>query len=263
MTYAIVTGGSRGIGLAIVRALLDENVVEQVAIIDKALQPPPVDLGERVRGFAADVTDEAQVHAAVETLSAQLGPHPRVLCNNAGGGEANWFETGSHEEWHSVELWRRYIELNLNSVYLVSKEIVPRMRSRGAICNTSSIAGMLATPGLAAYAAAKAGVISYTRSLALQLGSAGIRVNAVAPGLIYTKIWEELGAAIGGSQDRARATFEATVRALVPLGREQTPDDIGRTVSWLCSERAANVTGQVIAIDGGIVLGRPPLRRSE
>lgn len=83
---------------------------------------------------------------------------------------------------------------------------------------------------------------------------------AVALGLIYTKIWEELGAAIGGSQDRADATFDAAVRTLVPLGRQQTPDDIGRTVSWLCSNRAANVTGPIVAIYGGITLGRPPLR---
>jgi NAD(P)-dependent dehydrogenase (short-subunit alcohol dehydrogenase family) len=115
-------------------------------------------------------------------------------------------------------------------------------------------------PLLAAYAAAKAGVISYTRSLALQLGPLGIRVNAVAPGLIYTRIWEELGAAIGGGQDKARSAFENAVRTLTPLGREQTPDDIGLTVAWLCSERATNITGQIVAVDGGITLGRPPLR---
>ena len=260
MKYAIVTGGARGLGLGIVRALLDEKAVDQVAVIDLKLAPPPAEIASKVHGFTADATDEAQVHAAVEAIAAKLGPHPDVLCNNAGGGEANWFEKGRQEEWHSVEIWRRYVELNLNSVYLVSKEVVPRMKAGAAICNTSSIAGMLATPLLAAYAAAKAGVISYTRSLALQLGPKGIRVNAVAPGLIYTKIWEELGAAIGGGQDRARLAFDAAVRTLVPLGREQTPEDIGRTVAWLCSDRAENVTGQVIAIDGGIVLGRPPLR---
>jgi len=142
----------------------------------------------------------------------------------------------------------------------VSKEVVPRMVAGGAVCNTSSIAGMLATPVLAAYAAAKAAVISYTRTLALQMGPKGIRVNAVAPGLIYTKIWEELGAALGGGAERARDTFDMAVRILTPLGREQTPEDIGNTVAFLCSERAANITGQVVAVDGGIVLGRPPLR---
>jgi 2-hydroxycyclohexanecarboxyl-CoA dehydrogenase len=262
MKYAIVTGGARGLGLGIVRALLEEKAVDQVAVIDLKLAPAPDDIAGSVHGFTADATDEQQVHAAVDAITAKLGPHPDVLCNNAGGGEANWFESGTREEWHSVDIWRRYVELNLNSVYLVSKEVVPRMQSGGAICNTSSIAGMLATPLLAAYAAAKAGVISYTRSLALQLGPKGIRVNAVAPGLIYTKIWEELGAALGGGRDRARMAFDHAVQTLVPMGREQTPEDIGRTVAWLCSEHAANVTGQVIAVDGGIVLGRPPLRPS-
>jgi NAD(P)-dependent dehydrogenase (short-subunit alcohol dehydrogenase family) len=105
--------------------------------------------------------------------------------------------------------------------------------------------------------AAKAAVISYTRSLALQLGPKGIRVNCVAPGLIYTRLWEQLGAAIGGGADQARAAFDATVEMLTPLRREQTPDDIGRAVAWLCSDAAINVTGHTISVDGGIILGRP------
>jgi 3-oxoacyl-[acyl-carrier protein] reductase/meso-butanediol dehydrogenase/(S,S)-butanediol dehydrogenase/diacetyl reductase len=255
MKYAIVTGGARGLGLGIVQALLDENVVDNVAVIDRELAPPPQPIAAHVHGFAADVTDEAQVHAAVEAITARFGTHPGVLCNNAGGGERQWFESGRRAAWHSVEVWRRYVDLNLNSVYIVSREVAPRMQRGGAICNTSSIAGQLATPVLAAYAAAKAGVISYTRTLALQLGPQGIRVNAVAPGLIYTRVWEQLGAALGGGDDKARETFEGTVRSLVPLGAEQTPEDIGRTVAWLCSERAKMVTGQVIAVDGGITLG--------
>jgi NAD(P)-dependent dehydrogenase (short-subunit alcohol dehydrogenase family) len=202
------------------------------------------------------------VIGALQALTAKLGPHPDVLCNNAGGGEGTWFEQGRDSEWHSVDVWRRYVDLNLNSVYLVCKAVVPQMRAGAAVCNTSSIAGQLATPFLAAYAAAKAGVISYTRSLALQLGPQGIRVNAVAPGLIYTRIWEQLGAAIGGGEDQARTAFDHAVRTLTPLRREQTPDDIGHTVAWLCSEKAANITGQIVAVDGGITLGRPPLRNA-
>ncbi len=190
MKYAIVTGGARGLGLGIVNALLEEKVIDKVAVIDRELAPPPAAIAANVNGFAADV------------------------------------------------------------------EIAPRMKSGGAICNTSSIAGQQASPVLAAYAAAKAGVISYTKSLALQLGPSGIRVNAVAPGLIYTKVWENLGAALGGGDANARATFDAVVRQLVPLGREQTQADIGRTVAWLCSDKAINVTGQVIAVDGGITLGQ-------
>jgi NAD(P)-dependent dehydrogenase (short-subunit alcohol dehydrogenase family) len=256
MKYAIVTGGARGLGLGIVNALFEEKVVDKIAVIDRELAPPPAAIAANVSGFMADVTDEGQVHRAVEEIVARFGAHPDVLCNNAGGGERAWFESGRQHQWDSVETWRRYVDLNLNSVYLVSREVAPRMKSGGAICNTSSIAGQQASPVLAAYAAAKAGVISYTKSLALQLGPAGVRVNAVAPGLIYTKVWENLGAALGGGDANARATFDAVVRQLVPLGREQTQADIGRTVAWLCSDKAINVTGQVIAVDGGITLGQ-------
>jgi NAD(P)-dependent dehydrogenase (short-subunit alcohol dehydrogenase family) len=256
MKYAIVTGGARGLGLGIVTALLDEKVVEAVAVIDKELVPAPAAIAKQIHGFRADVTDEASIHSALEAITAQLGKHPDVLCNNAGGGERAWFE-GSRQtnNWDSVETWRRYVDLNLNSVYLVSREVAPRMRAGGAICNTSSIAGMQAVPMLAAYAAAKAGVISYTRTLAAQLGASGIRVNAVAPGVIYTPLWQQLGAAVGGGDDRAREAFDAIVRQIVPLGREQTEEDIGRAAAWLCSEKAKNVTGQIIAVDGGITLG--------
>jgi len=257
--YAIVTGGARGLGLGIVNALLEEKVVESIAVIDRELAPPPAAIASQVQGFAADVTDEKQVHSAVEEIVSRFGAHPDVLCNNAGGGDRAWFESGTQREWDSVETWRRYVDLNLNSVYLVSREVAPRMKSGAAICNTSSIAGLQAAPVLAAYAAAKAGVISYSKTLALQLGPSGIRVNAVAPGLIYTPLWQQLGAALGGGDANARMVFDTVVKQLVPLGREQTVEDIGRAVAWLCSDKAINVTGQVIAIDGGILLGRAPL----
>jgi NAD(P)-dependent dehydrogenase (short-subunit alcohol dehydrogenase family) len=257
--YAIVTGGARGLGLGIVNALLEEKVVERVAVIDRDLAPPPAAIAAQVQGFAADVTDEKQVHAAVEEIVSRLGAHPDVLCNNAGGGDRAWFESGNQPGWDSVETWRRYVDLNLNSVYLVSREVAPRMKNGAAICNTSSVAGLQASPMLAAYAAAKAGVISYSKTLALQLGPAGIRVNAVAPGLIYTKVWQDLGAVLGGGDANARVVFDSVVRQLVPLGREQTAEDIGRAVAWLCSDKALNVTGQVIAVDGGILLGQSRL----
>jgi len=158
------------------------------------------------------------VHATIEAIVKKFGHGPDILCNNAGGGERKWFDHGREGEWETVDVWRRYVDLNLNSVHIVTRETAPRMKSGAAICNTSSIAGMLASPFLAAYAAAKAGVISYTKTCALQLGPKGIRVNAVAPGLIYTRVWENLGAALGGGDARARATFEASVRNSVPLG---------------------------------------------
>jgi NAD(P)-dependent dehydrogenase (short-subunit alcohol dehydrogenase family) len=262
MKYAIVTGGARGLGMGIVNALLVDKVVEHVAIIDRDLASVPAEIKDLVSLHQGDVTDEKQIAAAFAAITKQLGPNPHALCNNAGGGEANWITQERSTEWMPVELWRRYVDLNLNSVYLVTKEIAPTMKAGSAICNTSSIAGIMAAPELAAYAAAKAAVISYTRSLALQLGPKGIRVNCVAPGLIYTRLWEQLGTAIGGGADQARATFDATVEMLTPLRREQTPDDIGRAVAWLCSDAAINVTGHTIPVDGGIILGRPLLPQS-
>ncbi|HYA36163.1 MAG TPA: SDR family NAD(P)-dependent oxidoreductase, partial [Candidatus Binataceae bacterium] len=193
MKYAIVTGGARGLGLGIVNALLDEKVADEIAVVDRELADPPAAIASHVSGFTCDVTDEKQVHATIEAIVKKFGHGPDILCNNAGGGERKWFDHGREGEWETVDVWRRYVDLNLNSVHIVTRETAPRMKSGAAICNTSSIAGMLASPFLAAYAAAKAGVISYTKTCALQLGSKGIRVNAVAPGLIYTRVWENLG----------------------------------------------------------------------
>src|SRR5208337_1082109 len=100
-----------------------------------ALAPAPPDLADAVEGFEGDVTDETGIHAVVKRITAKFGPHPDVLCNNAGGGESGWFESGRDAEFHSVEIWRRYVELNLNSVYIVSKEVVSRMVAGAAICN--------------------------------------------------------------------------------------------------------------------------------
>ena len=136
------------------------------------------------------------------------------------------------------------------------------MLAGAVICNITSVAGLMASPLLVAYGAAKAGVISYTRSCALRLAADGIRVNAVAPGVIYTPLWEDIGAELSGTDDQARASFDSLVRDYVPLGREQTVEDIGHAVAWLCSEQANNVTGQVIAVDGGSGLGIRPIRQN-
>ncbi len=187
MPYAIVTGGARGFGLGIVKALFEHNVVDEVAVIDLSLAPAPDAIANKVHGFTADVTDEKQVHQAVEAIVAKLGPNPPCYATTPVADERAWFEHGREGEWETVEIFRRYVDLNLNSVHIVTREVAPRMKAGAAICNTASIAGQLASPFLAAYAAAKAGVISYSKTCALQLGPKGIRVNAVAPGLIYTQ----------------------------------------------------------------------------
>lgn len=260
MKYAIVTGGSRGLGARIVTALIEHKVVDQVAAISRTLAPPPARFESLVHGFSANVTDEKQIRDALEAIASKLGPNPSVLCNNAGGGERAMLDHSLGSQWEPVEVFRDYVDLNLNSVHIVTREVAPRMLAGAVICNITSVAGLMASPLLVAYGAAKAGVISYTRSCALRLAADGIRVNAVAPGVIYTPLWEDIGAELGGTDDQARATFEAVVQDYVPLGREQTVEDIGHAVAWLCSEQAYNVTGQVIAVDGGSGLGFRPTR---
>jgi len=262
MDYAIVTGGTYGLGAGIVRALFEYSVVDQVAVMSRKPAPPPAGVEDRVHGFCADVTDERQVHDAVEEIARKLGANPLVLCNNAGGGEKTWFDRRLAGGWEPVEVFRRYVELNLNSVHIVTQEVMPRMRAGAAICNISSVAGQLPNTILSSYAAAKAGVDSYTRSCALHLAPKGIRVNAVAPGVIYTPLWAALGAALGGGEQNSRAAFDAVVDDLTPMGHEQTVEDVGWAVAWLCSKHAQNITGQILAVDGGITLGVNPLRRS-
>ncbi len=257
MKYAIVTGGSRGLGVGIVDALLEHNVVDEVATISRT--EPRGRPNGHVHCFLADVTDDKQVHEAAEAIAEKLGPHPSVLCNNAGGGEREWFFQSRDGSWEPVVIFRRFIDLNLNSLHIVTKEIAPRMTAGAAICNITSAAGQVPNPILTAYSTAKAGADMYTRSCALRLAPRGIRVNAVAPGFIYTPVWEVLGAALGGGDEKARATFDAVVDDMVPLGRDQTVEDIARAVAWLCSDDAQNITGQILSIDGGTTLG--PLAR--
>jgi NAD(P)-dependent dehydrogenase (short-subunit alcohol dehydrogenase family) len=147
----------------------------------------------------------------------------------------------------AVDLWRESVDLNLSSAHLVTSVVGRGMSAGSVICNTASIAGLMPN-SLFAYAAAKAGLIHWTKCLALALAPTGIRVNAVAPGFIYTRLWEQM---------LPREMFEQMVGAAVPMASEQTPVQIADTVSFLCSDRAAQVTGQVVAIDGGSALGRP------
>jgi 3-oxoacyl-[acyl-carrier protein] reductase len=240
---AIVTGGARGIGAAIVDALLADGVVDHVAALDLDIEGAPA--RDRVSLHACDVTDEEQVRAVV----AALGEQARVLANNAGGGKPHPERTDGlpFDPFGPSDLWRESVDLNLTSAHVVTRVVGPGIPAGGAICNTASIAGLMPN-ALFAYAAAKAGLIHWTKCLALALAPVGVRVNAVAPGFIYTRLWEQM---------LPREVFEQMVGAAVPMASEQTPAQIADTVSFLCSDRAAQVTGQVLAVDGGSILGRP------
>ena len=229
---AVVTGGARGIGYGIVRALLEQDVVDEVAVLDR----DPTAIAE-AKVYECDVTDEASVAAAL----AALGAVPQVLVNNA-GGERVRADAIPFDPFHAVDAWRETIDLNLTSAFIVTRAIAPQMTRGASICNTASIAGV-APNGLFAYGAAKAALIHWSKSLAAALAPQGIRVNAVAPGFIYTRLWQQLVP--------TKEMFDQIVRGSVPMGTEQTVEDIADAVAFLCSERAAQITGQVLAIDGG------------
>ena len=144
---------------------------------------------------------------------------------------------------------------------MTTKAALPHLKARGggAIVNIASIAGLVGSPRLPAYAAAKAGVISLTKSLALEYAPHDIRVNAICPGFLWTRAWEGLAAAIKRSTPEyasldSRGVFLEVVKRGVPLGREQTPEDIGQLAAFLVSDAARNITGQWVAVDGGITL---------
>jgi NAD(P)-dependent dehydrogenase (short-subunit alcohol dehydrogenase family) len=264
---AIVTGGARGIGEGIARCLAAEGA--RVAILDldgAQAEATAASLGNGSVGFACDAAEEAAAAEGVERALAHFG-RLDILVNNAGAGRGPMvIPDGAILNWGggitsvSQASWDESLAQNLRTTFVVTKAGVPHLKKNGgAIVNISSIAGLGASPALASYAAAKAGVISLTKSLALELAPADVRVNAICPGFLWTRAWEGMATAIQKSNpafanSTPREVFLASVKRDVPLGREQTPEDIGKLAAFLASPDARNITGQFIAVDGGITL---------
>lgn len=239
-SLAIVTGGARGLGIAMVRALLDQGVADRVAVFD--LLDDAID-DERVTVHACDVTDVDSIRAAY----AGVGAVPRVLVNNAGGDPGSGI-TSPRGPFEDPDRFRSMVDLNFTSAHLVTSAVGPDLTEGAAICNTASIAGQMAS-ALFAYGAAKAAMIHWTKSMARVLGPRGIRINAVAPGIIRTALWEQMEPDIDN--------YKATVASVTPLLGDQTPEDIADAVAFLCSNRARSITGQTLAVDGGMTAGLP------
>ena len=253
---AIVTGGGRGIGRGIVLELVREGAA--IVIADINLENAERTAGEvRQEGGRAlvvglDVTDPASVDAGVTAAIREFG-RVDILVNNAG-------VVGQHVGGGAITLedWDACYAVNLKGIWIMSRALVPHFKENGGgkIINIASIAGRRGTAGLAHYCASKAGAISLTQSLARDLGSSNINVNAVCPGLLWTDMWRHLEAAIG--RDAApevverRRVFERFIAENCPLRREQTPEDIGRAVVFFASDDARNISGQSLNVDGGI-----------
>jgi NAD(P)-dependent dehydrogenase (short-subunit alcohol dehydrogenase family) len=251
---ALVTGGARGIGLATAERLLDEGW--RVALLDidgDNLAATVERLGrqEKVRGVTADVSNPAQVQDAVNQVADHFG-RLDALVNNAGIAIFKPLPETTFEDWSRV------LAVNLSGPFLCSQAAAPVMAKTGggAIVNITSISGLRASTLRVAYGTSKAGLAHLTKQLAIELAHLGIRVNAVAPGPVDTAMAKAV------HSPEIRAAYHDTV----PLGRYGLEQELANVIAFLCSERAAYVTGQVIAVDGGFEatgIGLPALRAAQ
>ena len=248
--HAVVTGAARGIGAEIARTLAAEGARVSLLGRDRAaLQRVQAELpGDGHGVVVADVSDEGSVRAAFDAARAASGP-VAILVNNAGQAEsAPFLKT-------SVELWQRMLAVNLTGSFLCAQAALPDMLELGwgRIVNIASTAGQKGYAYVAAYTAAKHGVIGLTRSLALEVARKGVTVNAVSPGYTDTDILRAGVANVVGKTGRSEADALAEFAVVNPQRRIVQPAEVADAVRWLCGEGAASVTGQSISVSGGEV----------
>lgn len=240
---AVVTGGSQGIGLATAHALADSG--RRVAILSRgevAGRAAAAELGGGHVYIRADVSDETSLREAAAEAEGRLGA-VEVVVNNAGGGILTGIDGLTSQQWDEL------FALDLKAAWILTQAVLPGMRSLGggSIVNIASIHAHMTRPGVFPYAAAKAGMLGLTRSMALELASDNIRVNAICPGYIATPVM--LGQ-YEARQDPARDW--ARLESIHPLGRIGQPEEIASVVAFLCSSGAGFVTGAAWNVDGGL-----------
>jgi len=236
---AMVTGGTRGIGRGIAAALAAAGARVAVLGRDRSrAEAVATELGAGARGFGCDVTSQASVEAAVAAIEKDLGGVD-ILVNNAGVTKDNVFLRLTDADWDTV------LEANLKGAFRTIRAASRGMMKKrwGRIINVASVVGLIGNKGQANYAASKAGLIGLTKTIARELASRGITVNAVAPGYIATDMTASL-------TDEQRELLARQI----PLERLGTPEDVAAAVLFLASHEAAYITGQVLAVDGGMVM---------
>lgn len=237
---AVVTGGGRGIGRAIAHELARQGAA--VVVNDKSGEGVVCseinDAGGKASCFKADVADFSEVQNLIKFTVETFGDL-HILVNNAGITRDGLLLSMSEDDWDTV------LRVNLRGTFVCSKAAVKHMiRKRyGRVISIASVAGQMGNAGQTNYASSKAGIIGFTKSLARELASRNITVNAIAPGFVDTDILKAM----------APETLEAAVK-MVPLGRKGKPEEIAYAVAFLASDRAAYITGQVLGVDGGMAM---------
>lgn len=243
---ALVTGGASGIGAAIATRLSNEGAV--VAIADRNLEAAEAlaaALSGRAIGLLVDVADPESVRAGIAAGEARLGPLDVLVNNAASCTDATLAEL-------SEEQWARDLEVTLGGPFRCAKAALATMAPRrtGVICNIGSV-NAFQFLGNEAYSAAKGGLVSLTQAIAVRYGPLGIRCNLIAPGTVATPAWD--------ARLKRQPDLFAHLAGIYPLGRVGTPADIAAAAAFLCSDEASFITGAVLAVDGGLLAGRPGL----
>ncbi|MDY0083069.1 MAG: 3-oxoacyl-[acyl-carrier-protein] reductase [Ignavibacteriaceae bacterium] len=246
---AIITGGTRGIGRAIVKELASGNSVENqfsdIAFVYNSCDECAAQLineidnpNVKVYSFKSDVSSFEQTQATVDAIVKKIGGVD-ILINNAGITRDNLLLRMTEEDFDKV------IAANLKSVFNYTKAVVKPMiaQRHGRIINISSVVGLIGNAGQSNYSASKAGIIGFTKSMARELASRGITVNAIAPGFIQTDMTDKL------NEEQVKKLIQN-----VPLARLGKPEDVAKVAAFLCSKNADYITGQVIAVDGGMTM---------
>jgi len=239
---ALITGGARGIGKAIAERCIAEGASLALCDIDReSVEATATAFSERgsvARGYVMNVADESSVIQAVTAIEKDFGKID-ILVNNAGITRDGLLIRMKKDDWDAV------LAVNLTGAFNVSKAVVKTMMKAryGRIVNIASVVGVIGNVGQVNYSASKAGLIGLTKSMAKELASRNITVNALAPGFIETEMTQHLS-------DQAKEEF----LRLTPLNRPGTMDDVARAVMFLASDDASYITGQVVCIDGGMVM---------